>query len=271
MHFTSSTSYNSTKIRRSISSTDTYSMNYRKWSSESDQASTNSNNNNNTPPNFDDTAEICPLPPLRSELRRGSALFTNSRRTSLAHFISTKSGMPHLSKFVANPRRFSVDATPVVLGANNRPRRLTQPVLASRSSIPSRKQSDDLVRDLLIRQDKKALLSLGLLVIVCAICWTPFTVSTVIYSFDKHAMPAWLINVFYWILAANSAVNPFLYGIWNSDFRKVLISWLHCQVYHRFRLQEALVYCQVQQNGDAEQFRDMSALRVFSEIQNETL
>lgn len=236
---------NTKKIRRSMSTSDTYLIFNRKSSSDSSK----SGNSEETP----ERATF--LTGIKHDKKRFSVVFHNSRKYSMVNHKVAKSGL--LSKNVSGRRR-SLDTAMLMGGIKNRNS-------GQRQSFPTRKQSDDIVKDFLLRQDKKAILSLGLLALVAFVCWTPFSVTTVVKAWNPQCIPDWITLFLYWILAANSAINPFLYGIGNSDFRKVLRSWVSCLDHQQNKFQEALVYCQLQQSAELETLREYGMLRTKNE------
>lgn len=253
---------NSTKIRRSMSSSDTYMLTNRKSSSESD-------NNSNVTGCSDELIDLFPTYQCRNDSRRKSQFINNCKHYTFAQYINKKQTMTQLARVISN-RRISVDA--LILASSTRPIRKSSQAssTSSKASVSSRKQSDDLVRDFLVRQDKKAFLSLGLLGIMFFVCWTPFTITEILHSLSSIHIPKRLLLICYWILASNSAINPFLYGFGNSDFRKVMRSWLYCIDYQQYKLQEALVYCQLQQTSDTDILKDFPSASPMK-VRNESL
>jgi hypothetical protein len=67
-------------------------------------------------------------------------------------------------------RSLSVDTTTLISGFKMRQ------LQGFKNSFPTRKQSDEVVKGFLLRQDKKALLSVGLLTFIAFLCWTPYFV-----------------------------------------------------------------------------------------------
>ena len=96
----------------------------------------------------------------------------------------------------------------------------------------------DLAKNLLDKQDSKAAWFLSLLLVVSILCWTPWTVSSLCHQFI--VTPVWMQHTALWVLLANSTINPFLYGLINKDFRKVLAYWLRLRGSKRKRLKTAL-------------------------------
>nr|KAG5703428.1 hypothetical protein BaRGS_022477 [Batillaria attramentaria] len=137
---------------------------------------------------------------------------------------------------------------------------LTQSLSDSLLPIGSRRQSrEDLAKDLLVKQDKKAACFLGLLQGVLFVCWTPLTVVSIIdAATESTLLPRWVDSVSLWVLLANSAINPFLYGLLNSEFSKVVMKWFKIKGSKRDRLKTALrrfsmhIAVELEKNGYAQ-------------------
>ena len=125
----------------------------------------------------------------------------------------------------------------------------------------SRRNSENPVKDLLSKQDRKAAFFLGLLVIVCSICWTPFLVCRVMDAWCDMCLPNWTRYVFLWVVMTNSAINPFLYGLINSEFRKVIKTKLLSVKPQRYRVREAIAYWAQALAGDLQSSRENSPQR----------
>lgn len=251
IYFKLSRRRNTKKIRRSMSSSDAYMLYSRKTSSDSGGSNSYTNNNN-----FDEMSDtvVCTHTP---DIKRHSVFLYTSRRSSSFLYKVPKSSLSNMSRTQHNGRRMSVDTATLVKTRGN-----GHCIVHQKPSFPSRKQSDDVVKDFLVRQDKKAILSLGLLTLVAAVCWTPYTISSVVYAFCDSCIPPWLSVFFYWIMAANSTINPFLYGIGNPDFRRVLRSWMSCFNQQSYKMDnDTLVYGQLQQSCELETLREYNVLQ----------
>lgn len=130
--------------------------------------------------------------------------------------------------------------------------------MGSRTSACSiRKQSDDLVKEMLVRQDKKAARCLGLLVTVFTICWLPYTVVAVLRANSPELVVGWVRDLVFWVLLTNSSINPFLYGLLNAEFRKILSAWFSFPRRKKYRTKQALLYCKLAApNLDMENIKD---------------
>ncbi|XP_064599438.1 5-hydroxytryptamine receptor 1A-alpha-like [Liolophura sinensis] len=184
-----------------------------------------------------------------------------ARRHTLAQdILHAGVSASHLAR-LASSRKVSFDVT--VLAQPLALRKSSHHSVISRNSLSpctgyTRRQStgEELVRDLMIRQDKKAACSLGLLVFVLTVCWAPLCVCSIIYSFDSSFIPAWALAVTQWLTACNSALNPFLYAIGNAEFRKVIKSWIGCVDTGPFKYHKAFLYHSIQLPTDGENTRE---------------
>lgn len=79
-------------------------------------------------------------------------------------------------------------------------------------------------------KDHKAAITLGIIMGVFLICWVPFFCINIIASFCKTCIPLSLFKVLTWLGYFNSAMNPVIYSIFNTEFReafrKILISYV---------------------------------------------
>ena len=243
---------NTKKLRRSLSTTDSYMVyNFRKTSSDSGSGSGVSCGNACNV-SYEDNSDSGVLSQgAYNDSRRHTVYLYNSRKMTVLspkihrHSIATVKKAKH-------SRHGSVDTSGLLKHKHN------SNTFIKQSSFPTRKQSDDVVKDYLVRQDKKAILSLGLLTMVAFVCWTPYAITSMIGIFCEDCVPSWMNVFFSWILAANSAVNPFLYGIGNPDFRKVLRAWKPCCHQPTFRFQESLLYCHFHQNTELDTLQEFN-------------
>jgi hypothetical protein len=96
--------------------------------------------------------DVSPLPPRR-DIRRQTIVYHGNRRSTLTCKKMVRNSMQMASK----GRSLSVDTTTLISGFKMRQ------LQGFKNSFPTRKQSDEVVKGFLLRQDKKALLSVGLL------------------------------------------------------------------------------------------------------------
>ncbi|XP_061654073.1 LOW QUALITY PROTEIN: histamine H3 receptor-like [Phyllopteryx taeniolatus] len=72
-----------------------------------------------------------------------------------------------------------------------------------------------------LSRDKKIAKSLAIIVCVFAICWAPYTLLMIIRAACRgRCIPQHWYEVTFWLLWLNSAINPFLYPLCHSSFRR---------------------------------------------------
>ncbi|XP_062408510.1 histamine H3 receptor [Sardina pilchardus] len=72
-----------------------------------------------------------------------------------------------------------------------------------------------------LRRDKKVAKSLAVIVCVFAVCWAPYTLLMIIRAACRgRCIPDHWYEVSFWLLWLNSAINPFLYPVCHSSFRR---------------------------------------------------
>lgn len=140
-------------------------------------------------------------------------------------------------------------------------------VLGSGGLYPQmRAPGDDLVHELLVKQDQKAACCLGLLLAACTLCWLPFAAVTLVRarcpSCVTHAADA----VSLWLLLANSAINPFLYGLLNAQFRNILRQWFYLSKARKYRLRDTYIYMGVQKQPGVDSMKETSNVCLSSKV-----
>ena len=68
--------------------------------------------------------------------------------------------------------------------------------------------------------DHKAAITLGVIMGVFLVCWTPFFTANIIVAFCEHCVPNSVYHVVTWLGYFNSSLNPVIYPIFNQDFRR---------------------------------------------------
>lgn len=233
------------KVRRSISGIDTVLFTLLKASSSDSECNASGSAEENH-------MDILRAQRLDRRLSRLSPAPLNRRHTMSQIVLP---GMSYSPCFASSPRqsrplrrRVSLQDCLQSSGYSSSlqvPRRkshgLTQSLSDSLLPTSRRQSRDDLARDLLLKQDKKAACFLGMLQAVLFVCWTPVTVVTIVNAAtESSVLPAWVDSASLWVLLSNSAINPFLYGLLNSEFSKVVKHWFKIKGSKRGRLKTAL-------------------------------
>jgi hypothetical protein len=79
----------------------------------------------------------------------------------------------------------------------------------------------------------KALKTLGTVILVFMICWSPYTLHYTFCADISFICPKllyesiWVQHIIFWVGYFNSMINPFLYNFTNQDFRKAFRDLLH--------------------------------------------
>lgn len=68
--------------------------------------------------------------------------------------------------------------------------------------------------------DHKAAVTVGIIMGVFLICWVPFFCINIIAAFCKTCIPDITFKILTWLGYSNSAFNPIIYSIFNSEFRE---------------------------------------------------
>ncbi|XP_062862746.1 5-hydroxytryptamine receptor 1F [Trichomycterus rosablanca] len=82
-------------------------------------------------------------------------------------------------------------------------------------------------------RERKAAMTLGLIIGAFVICWLPFFIHEVIANTCSNFTPSNEIATFLtWLGYLNSLINPLIYTIFNEDFKKAFKKVIKCQNYH---------------------------------------
>uniref|UniRef100_A0A8D2PME5 Histamine H3 receptor n=1 Tax=Zosterops lateralis melanops TaxID=1220523 RepID=A0A8D2PME5_ZOSLA len=78
-----------------------------------------------------------------------------------------------------------------------------------------------------LSRDKRVAKSLAVIVCVFGFCWAPYTLLMIIRAAcHGHCVPYSLYEISFWLLWVNSAINPVLYPLCHTSFRKAFIKLL---------------------------------------------
>lgn len=82
-----------------------------------------------------------------------------------------------------------------------------------------------------ITTDHKAAITLGIIMGSFLVCWMPFFCINIVAGFCKSCISDDVFKTLTWLGYCNSALNPVIYSIFNTEFRdafrKVLVTYLH--------------------------------------------
>ncbi|XP_058807353.1 dopamine receptor 1-like isoform X2 [Phymastichus coffea] len=68
--------------------------------------------------------------------------------------------------------------------------------------------------------DHKAAITVGVIMGVFLICWVPFFCVNIVMAFCKTCIPDLAFQILTWLGYSNSAFNPIIYSIFNTEFRE---------------------------------------------------
>ncbi|XP_039930925.1 histamine H3 receptor-like [Hirundo rustica] len=78
-----------------------------------------------------------------------------------------------------------------------------------------------------LSRDKRVAKSLAVIVCVFGLCWAPYTLLMIIRAAcHGHCVPYSLYEISFWLLWVNSAINPVLYPLCHTSFKKAFIKLL---------------------------------------------
>uniref|UniRef100_A0A452SKJ6 Histamine H3 receptor n=1 Tax=Ursus americanus TaxID=9643 RepID=A0A452SKJ6_URSAM len=112
-----------------------------------------------------------------------------------------------------------------------RPRSLKRGSKPSASSASLEKRmkmvSQSITQRFRLSRDKKVAKSLAVIVSIFGLCWAPYTLLMIIRAAcHGHCVPDYWYETSFWLLWANSAVNPVLYPLCHYSFRRAFTKLL---------------------------------------------
>ena len=107
------------------------------------------------------------------------------------------------------------------------------------SNMPLRMPHDGVVHDILVKQDKKTVNCLCLLLAVLVVCWLPRAVTGLV-QVECWCLSRLTLTATSWFALLGHSVNPFIYCILMTQFKNVLKQWLLWKQVHAFRRRDTL-------------------------------
>ncbi|XP_061166507.1 probable G-protein coupled receptor No18 [Saccostrea echinata] len=113
-----------------------------------------------------------------------------------------------------------------------------------------RKESDNLVRDFLLRQSMRALCSVGILTICAILFRSPYVIAILIDVFSCP-VPSGILVFLQNLTVINASINPFLYNLGSKTIKKTLRSCIKSKLKKTDKFGENLasMYCILERNG----------------------
>ncbi|XP_031289377.2 histamine H3 receptor [Camelus dromedarius] len=128
-----------------------------------------------------------------------------------------------------------------------RPRSLKRGSKPSVSSASLEKRmkmvSQSITQRFRLSRDKKVAKSLAVIVSIFGLCWAPYTLLMIIRAAcHGHCIPDYWYETSFWLLWANSAVNPVLYPLCHHSFRRAFTKLL-CPQKLKLQPHSSLEHC----------------------------
>ncbi|XP_062583976.1 histamine H3 receptor-like [Saccostrea cucullata] len=113
-----------------------------------------------------------------------------------------------------------------------------------------RKESDNLVRDFLLRQSMRALCSVGILTICAILFRSPYVIAILVNVFSCP-VPSGILIFLQNLTVINASINPFLYNLGNKTIKKTIRSCIKSKLKKTDKFGENLasMYCILERNG----------------------
>lgn len=96
--------------------------------------------------------------------------------------------------------------------------------------INSSQQVQALMERCSLKKESKAAKTLGLIMGVFLFCWLPFFSLNILHPLKGYNISPLILEASTWLGYANSSLNPFLYVLFNKNYRQVFVSLLDCEI-----------------------------------------
>ncbi|KAF3693818.1 5-hydroxytryptamine receptor 4 [Channa argus] len=81
-----------------------------------------------------------------------------------------------------------------------------------------------------LKKESKAVKTLGLIMGVFVFCWLPFFSLNMIHPLKGYSISTLVLEASTWLGYANSSLNPFLYVLFNKNYRHLFVAMLDCGI-----------------------------------------
>ncbi|KAK2849252.1 hypothetical protein Q5P01_009086 [Channa striata] len=81
-----------------------------------------------------------------------------------------------------------------------------------------------------LKKERKAVKTLGLIMGVFVVCWLPFFSLNMIHPLKGYSISSLVMEASMWLGYANSSLNPFLYVLFNKNYRHLFVAMLDCGI-----------------------------------------
>lgn len=90
-------------------------------------------------------------------------------------------------------------------------------------SAVDRNRADSRFRSSTDLRERKASVTLGVIMTAFTVCWLPFFILALLRPFSQsvYRVPYWIVSFALWLGYANSMLNPIIYVLFHQDFRQV--------------------------------------------------
>lgn len=94
-----------------------------------------------------------------------------------------------------------------------------------------RSRADSRFRSSSDLRERKASVTLGVIMTAFTVCWLPFFILALLrpFSGSVSSVPEWIVSFALWLGYANSTLNPIIYVTFHQDFRQAFRYLLCCQ------------------------------------------
>ncbi|KAH9509374.1 hypothetical protein Btru_045747 [Bulinus truncatus] len=244
----------SVEVQRSTSVTDTYFMTLKKPALELPESCINAHGSEEDPAK-ESLLKNSDNKPINKHLAIGAR--SERRHSSLPAISPIIKGRTSSGRRVSMPesntgsggcryvgRKWSGCATALTNNQNAPPTPL--------ANLAPRLHTEDMVHDILVKQDKKTVTCLWLMLGILVTCWLPHAVVNMVNSrcwcLDTGALTATS-----WFFLLDHAVNPILYGLMYVQFKNVLKQWLLIERMHAFKMRDTLILKNLQKKVSCEE------------------